>query len=479
MENNPAYYLESIPEAVAFLSPDGHVLDGRTLLVSDTKQQISFSIGTYLPDLLPEPGRSALSDFILRIAHEKSDFHSLHLPHQALMFQTVVNSLGELEGIVVRRSASEPSVPFSRGNATENEEGYDPENYLRTIFNNTDAGYIFLDANGLVLSFNQRAADMARSLNNKSIVAGGDILSFVAEERFENFREVLQSVLEGNKLEYERGTNNSHHEDEWYFIRLSPVTNRNNRVVNVIMSLEDITERKRNEIQLNKSLDLVIAQNKRLLSFSYIVSHNLRSHSANIASLVSFIAEAESEAEQKEMIDHLKDVSKSLDDTLANLNDIISIHTSINPIFEPLLVSAFLKKATEVLREQIYRKNASIINRIDKNTVLNYNPAYLESIMLNFLSNAIKYGHPDRDPKIIVDFIADNGKQTLIFEDNGIGIDLKKNGDKLFGLYKTFNGNPDARGLGLFITKNQIEFMGGSIEVASEIGLGTIFKIHF
>ena len=247
----------------------------------------------------------------------------------------------------------------------------------------------------------------------------------------------------------------------------------------MIMSLEDITERKRNEIQLNKSLDLVIAQNKRLLSFSYIVSHNLRSHSANIASLVSFIAEAESEAEQKEMIDHLKDVSKSLDDTLANLNDIISIHTSINPIFEPLLVSAFLKKATEVLREQIYRKNASIINRIDKNTVLNYNPAYLESIMLNFLSNAIKYGHPDRDPKIIVDFIADNGKQTLIFEDNGIGIDLKKNGDKLFGLYKTFNGNPDARGLGLFITKNQIEFMGGSIEVASEIGLGTIFKIHF
>jgi signal transduction histidine kinase len=72
-----------------------------------------------------------------------------------------------------------------------------------------------------------------------------------------------------------------------------------------------------------------------------------------------------------------------------------------------------------------------------------------------------------------------NGQKTLTISDNGIGIDLKRFGDKLFGMYKTFNGNPDARGIGLFMTKNQIEAMGGSISVESEPGNGTTFIVTF
>lgn len=57
--------------------------------------------------------------------------------------------------------------------------------------------------------------------------------------------------------------------------------------------------------------------------------------------------------------------------------------------------------------------------------------------------------------------------------------DLNLNRDKIFGMYKTFHGNKDARGIGLFITKNQIEAMGGKVYVESEVGKGTTFKIHF
>jgi len=46
-------------------------------------------------------------------------------------------------------------------------------------------------------------------------------------------------------------------------------------------------------------------------------------------------------------------------------------------------------------------------------------------------------------------------------------------------MYKTFHKNHDSRGIGLFITKNQIEAMGGTIEVKSEVGKGTTFKIYF
>ena len=65
----------------------------------------------------------------------------------------------------------------------------------------------------------------------------------------------------------------------------------------------------------------------------------------------------------------------------------------------------------------------------------------------------------------------------LIFEDNGLGIDLKKHSKKLFGIYKTFHVHEDSRGVGLFITKNQVESMGGRIEVQSEVNVGTTFKI--
>lgn len=67
----------------------------------------------------------------------------------------------------------------------------------------------------------------------------------------------------------------------------------------------------------------------------------------------------------------------------------------------------------------------------------------------------------------------------LYFQDNGLGIDLKIYGDKVFGMYKTFHKHDDARGVGLFITKNQIESMFGKIEIESEVNVGTTFKIYF
>jgi two-component system aerobic respiration control sensor histidine kinase ArcB len=64
-------------------------------------------------------------------------------------------------------------------------------------------------------------------------------------------------------------------------------------------------------------------------------------------------------------------------------------------------------------------------------------------------------------------------------QDNGRGIDLSKYRDKLFGMYNTFHGNKDAKGLGLFIVKAQIEALKGEIEVKSEVGAGTSFMVYF
>lgn len=253
-----------------------------------------------------------------------------------------------------------------------------------------------------------------------------------------------------------------------------------NGVPNKIIGINyDITSLKNTEIELGQSLALVTEQNKRLLNFSYIVSHNLRSHTSNIKAISNFLYEDETDPEKQEMIRHLKNVSNRLDDTLHNLNEVVSIQTNIQTLVEPLSLDQYIQKALDVLSEQLVAKNVILENAVEQDIIISYNPAYLESILLNLISNAIKYSHPARQPHIKLATSYERQKLVLTIADNGVGIDLEKHGDKLFGMYKTFHNNPDARGIGLFITKNQIEAMGGTVEVESTLEEGTTFKIFF
>jgi PAS domain S-box-containing protein len=293
------------------------------------------------------------------------------------------------------------------------------------------------------------------------------------------FTEMWDTIQSGNIWKGElRNKNNSEHYF-WVDCTIVPFVDINKKLYQYISIQRDITKTKNAEIELNKSFSLVNEQNKRLLNFSYIVSHNLRSHTSNIISILNFLEKEDTVAEKSELLQHLKRVSLSLNDTLYNLNEVVSIRNNMNMVMEPLNLREYILQALGVLSEQIIQKNVMIENEVPENTLVNYNPAYLESVVLNFISNAIKYSSPERQPRIVLSITHENGSMILNVIDNGIGIDMKKNGDKLFGMYKTFNNNPDARGIGLFITKNQIDAMGGKVEVESEIGKGTSFKIYF
>jgi signal transduction histidine kinase len=98
--------------------------------------------------------------------------------------------------------------------------------------------------------------------------------------------------------------------------------------------------------------------------------------------------------------------------------------------------------------------------------------------LYNLISNAIRYRHPDRKSIINIKWKKENNSNYIEISDNGIGIDLARNRNKIFGMYKTFTSNPDSRGIGLFITRNQIEAMRGRITVDSELNKGTTFKIY-
>jgi signal transduction histidine kinase len=67
----------------------------------------------------------------------------------------------------------------------------------------------------------------------------------------------------------------------------------------------------------------------------------------------------------------------------------------------------------------------------------------------------------------------------MMIKDNGIGIDLNRHRNSIFGLYQRFHTNADSVGLGLFIVKTQITALGGSIDVESDVDKGTSFYITF
>jgi PAS domain S-box-containing protein len=268
----------------------------------------------------------------------------------------------------------------------------------------------------------------------------------------------------------------------WVAVKGENIIDESGKTISVFGTVQDITESKTLEIDLNQSYQIATEQNKRLSNFSYIVSHNLRMYAVNINGLLKLYTVSKKENEREEIFEMLLKAGERLDETLFHLNEVTAMQGTLKVEIEPLRLSTYIGNALDALNTQIVAKNAIIHNNVNPEDTVNYNPAYLDSIILNLVSNAIKYCHPDRQPVVTIDFFKEhqhlnNYSGILQVTDNGIGINMALNEHKLFGMYKTFHNNKDAKGLGLFMTKYQVDAMAGQIIVTSEVNKGTTFKV--
>ncbi len=241
----------------------------------------------------------------------------------------------------------------------------------------------------------------------------------------------------------------------------------------------DIHERKAMEQERKRAMEVISAQNGRLLNFAHIVSHNLRSHTGNIQMLLDMITHETEEDEKQKMMEMLLINTSNLQQTLAHLNDVVDVHNNIDYSKKEINLYLEISRMLEVLSQSLRQVNARYTVDVDQRIIIKYDPAYLESILLNLLTNCIKYRQTDRQLHIQIRAYDDGRSVVLEITDNGVGIDLALHGHKLFGMYKTFHDNTDARGVGLFLVKNQVDSMGGKIEATSQVGEGTTFKIEF
>jgi len=258
-----------------------------------------------------------------------------------------------------------------------------------------------------------------------------------------------------------------------------PLFGTDNKVKGLIGISLDISDLKRKEEELHDLINVTSVQNKKLINFAHIVSHNLRSHTANFSMLLDFLVSETDVEEKNRIIKMLMEASDNLLETLENLNEVVAISTNINLDKKPVRLHEKIQAVEQNLTAYLKNNNALIVNEVDEDLEVKAVPAYAESILMNFITNSIKYRDPMRKPVIHLSAETEGEYTVLNIKDNGLGIDMKEHGDKLFGMYKTFHENPDARGIGLYITKNQIEAMNGKITVESKVGKGTTFKIYF
>lgn len=233
------------------------------------------------------------------------------------------------------------------------------------------------------------------------------------------------------------------------------------------------------ELKLMNKITKSNELNAMLLNLFYTVSHNLNAYTSNIKMLLDLIDSEDDPTENRQNLEYLRTVSNDLTKTITDLSQIVYVQNSSDIIKEQLNLNQFLNKVKSIIDGYSIDDKLRFINNVPDDAYVNYNPAYLESILLNFSTNAIKYAHPDRFPTIEFGYFVENKTKVLTITDNGLGIDLNRYGTSLFGLNQTFHQHENANGIGLFITKYQIEAMKGMITVSSKVGEGTTFKIHF
>lgn len=252
----------------------------------------------------------------------------------------------------------------------------------------------------------------------------------------------------------------------------------------IATDISEIKEKERSLKEVNENLEELASkltnQNKQLASFAQITSHNLRAPVSNLMALLSLYKNCDDIEEREELIEKFGSVIHHLSDTLNDLMEALKIQDAANRKLEKVSFKNVMDKTLELLAGQVLENNIQIDYNFDEADEIIYDASYMDSIFLNLISNAIKYRSPERKLKLKIETKREiDDLIALHVEDNGLGINLKRHGKKIFGLHKTFHRNKDARGVGLYLTKTQVEALGGVIEVYSEVDKGTEFVIKF
>ncbi|WP_299818306.1 CHASE domain-containing protein [uncultured Pontibacter sp.] len=287
----------------------------------------------------------------------------------------------------------------------------------------------------------------------------------------------VQATIEGNKGK----------QKAYFNMVCQPLVDAHNNIEAVLVFAVEVTELVKAREALLLTNDELSDKNKELQrinndldNFVYTASHDLKSPIANMEGLAALLRE---ELQEKlddgdlQILDMVQGSINKLKGTIADLAEITKVQKEMHAAVEPISFEVALQDVTLDIGGLIRSADAVIEADLQVKDVL-FARKNLRSIIYNLVSNAIKYKFPDRRPEIKLSTYREGGFVVLEVQDNGLGI-KKEQQDKLFTMFKRLHSHVEGTGIGLYIVKRIIENNGGRIEVNSEIGEGTTFKVYF
>lgn len=350
---------------------------------------------------------------------------------------------------------------------------------LKNILENAETGYVLINDALEIMTYNPRANEFSKMLNEVELKNNTSLLTFIQECKKSKAKRIIQEVLSTGTTFCEESCFRLPKGGRiWLKVQVSLILNSQRDVLGLSIALLDVTQQKTLILEKEAMYNRLVQRNQVLEQFAYIVSHNLRAPLANILGLSQLISQLNPQDDLfGETTQGLHQSSANLDQVVKDLNAILEMRDGIEVVEVQVDLEELIQEALDTLGCR-NDPNVRINTRFNEVKNVRGIKAYLLSIFTNLIGNSIKYSN-DNSPVIIeVSSSIKRGKVVVNFKDNGIGIDLKKHGDNIFKLYKRFHSHKEGRGMGLYMVHSQVLALGGEIKIDSEVGKGTSFTIE-
>ncbi|MBD0256767.1 MAG: PAS domain-containing protein, partial [Cytophagales bacterium] len=236
-------------------------------------------------------------------------------------------------------------------------------------------------------------------------------------------------------------------------------------------SNEELTEANGQLARVNADLD----------NFVYTASHDLKAPILNVEGLLKALErQLAGEIREKPVVRQLYEMLYAsvarFRKTINDLTEVARIGKESQEDVATITLNDVLAEVRQDLEPQIREAAARLEENLNCPSV-RFSRKNLKSILYNLLSNAVKYRSPDRPLHVRISCRTQEGYYVLTVADNGLGIDMSQE-EKIFALFKRLHAHVEGTGIGLYIVKKIVENAGGRIEVASQVGVGSTFRVY-
>ncbi len=221
--------------------------------------------------------------------------------------------------------------------------------------------------------------------------------------------------------------------------------------------------------------------NTTLESLVYTASHDLKTPVINLESLLIMLKmikdQPDSAAKVDEIINRMIDSVQRFRGTIDDLLEVSNLELQEALDIKPISLLAVVTEVQSACTRLVSDEQASIQLDLDSDMVMADHHS-LVTVFQNLIVNAIQYRDVRRNPEIAIHSRVTGPWMEIMVADNGKGIDIEKQRDKIFKMFTRLHSTQDGAGIGLFLVKRTIDKLRGEISIASQVGVGTTFTIR-